>query len=72
MPLYVFTHNAGTSRERKSRHELANDDAALHSARCRTGAIDPSVSVDLLPGTGPKRLATRTARDGVLELSGPK
>lgn len=56
MPQYQFTYNAGTPKEWTSQHDCTNDDAALHSARCRCGAIDPMVAVDLVAAGGAKRL----------------
>jgi hypothetical protein len=69
MPRYRFTYNAGAPKEWTSEHEWPSDDAALHSARCRVGAIDPSVSIDLLSEGVAKRLATWVASEGKLELT---
>lgn len=68
MPQYQFTYNAGSAREWISRHDFPNDDAALHSTRCRVGAIDPAVAVDLVVAAGAKRLGTWDARGESLEL----
>lgn len=45
MPIYIYTYNAGTAREWKTRNDWPNDEAALRMAEKRTGAIDQTIDV---------------------------
>lgn len=72
MPTYLFTYNAGTAKQRVERHDWPSDEKAVHSARSRVGAIDPTIRVDVIAHAGVKLVGTWNASTGKREWSEPK